>query len=56
VEEAAASNPGIVENFVAAYALAAIPARYAVERGAWDSAAALELSPAGLGWAPCPEP
>lgn len=33
------------ENFVAAYALAAIPARYALERGRWAEAAALPLHP-----------
>jgi tetratricopeptide (TPR) repeat protein len=34
------------ENFVAAHAVAAIPARYAVERGRWQDAARLALSPA----------
>lgn len=33
------------ENFPAAYALAAIPARYALERGRWAEAAALPLHP-----------
>ncbi|MCC6457161.1 MAG: DUF3455 domain-containing protein [Caldilineaceae bacterium] len=39
-----------VENFVAAYALAAMPARYALERGDWAGAAALELHPQNLAW------
>ncbi len=34
------------ENFVAAHAVAAIPARYAIERGRWQEAARLALSPA----------
>ncbi len=55
VVEAASSLPNVVENFVAAYALAAIPARYALERGDWESAASLELSPAGLGWNKFPQ-
>jgi tetratricopeptide (TPR) repeat protein len=39
-----------VENFVAAYALAAMPARYALERGDWAAAAALKLHPQNLAW------
>lgn len=39
-----------VENFVAAYAFAAIPSRFALERGDWKQAAALKLSPADLAW------
>src|SRR5438445_8892583 len=35
-------------NFAAAYALAAVPARYALERGRWAEAAALELPPASF--------
>jgi len=34
------------ENFVAAHAVAAIPARYAIERGRWQDATRLALSPA----------
>ena len=34
----------------AAYALSAVPARYAVERHRWAEAAALELSPADFPW------
>lgn len=44
-----------VQNFVAAYAFAAIPARLALERGDWARAAALELSPAGLAWERFPQ-
>lgn len=39
-----------VENFVAAYAFAAIPARYALERRRWAEAATLTLHPRGLAW------
>jgi hypothetical protein len=44
-----------IENFVAAYALAAIPARYAVERNDWKGAATLQLSPANLAWRKFPQ-
>jgi tetratricopeptide (TPR) repeat protein len=44
-----------VENFVAAYALAAMPARYALERGDWAAAAALELHPQDLAWERFPQ-
>ncbi len=39
------------ENFKAAYALAAIPARYCLERRRWAEAAALELAPRDFPWA-----
>jgi hypothetical protein len=39
-----------VSNFNAAYALAAVPARYAVERGAWSEAATLSLHPTDFPW------
>src|SRR5690606_592453 len=39
-----------VENFVAAYAFTAMPARYALERGDWAAAAALKLHPQNLAW------
>jgi hypothetical protein len=39
-----------VENFVAAYAFAAIPARYALERRRWAEVAALTLHPHSLAW------
>jgi hypothetical protein len=50
IEEALAIRKVNVENFPAAYALAAIPARYALERGDWAQAAALQLSPPELAW------
>ncbi|MGQ9426402.1 hypothetical protein ACXYTJ_09875 [Gilvimarinus sp. F26214L] len=43
-----------VENFVAAYAFAAIPARFALERGQWQEAANLTL-PASLDWDKFPQ-
>lgn len=49
-EEATSIRKVNVENFVAAYAFAAIPARFAVERGDWAQAAALQLSPPDLAW------
>lgn len=36
--------------FAAAYAFAAIPARYAIERGQWSEAAKLELHPTSFPW------
>jgi len=39
-----------VPQFAAGYALAAIPARYALERRAWKDAAALEVRPAIYPW------
>jgi hypothetical protein len=39
-----------VPQFAAGYALAAIPARYALERGAWKEAAALAVGPASFPW------
>jgi tetratricopeptide (TPR) repeat protein len=41
-------------QFAAAYALAAVPARYALERGRWSEAAALEVGPAWFPWAQFP--
>jgi hypothetical protein len=38
------------EGLSEAYALAAIPARYALERGRWRDAAALALYPSGVAW------
>jgi tetratricopeptide (TPR) repeat protein len=37
-------------QFAAAYALAAVPARYALERGRWADAASLEVGPAWFPW------
>ena len=39
-----------VAQFAAAYALAAVPARYALERRAWKEAAALTVAPASFPW------
>ncbi len=39
-----------IENFAAAYAFAAIPARNAFERRRWAEAAALEIHPADFPW------
>ena len=50
VDEAAAIRQVNVENFPAAYALAAMPARYTLERGDWSGAANLRLSPPELAW------
>ncbi len=55
LDEIAAIRKVNVENFVAAYAFAAIPARYALERGDWKQAAALELKPAELAWSKFPQ-
>ena len=55
LDEVAAIRKVNVENFVAAYAFAAIPARFALERGDWKQAAALELSPADLSWSKFPQ-
>jgi hypothetical protein len=43
-----------VPNFAAAYALAAVPARHALERGDWAQAAALTLAPSSFPWAQFP--
>jgi hypothetical protein len=55
LDEVAGIRKVNVENFVAAYAFAAIPARYALERGDWKQAAALQLSPADLAWSKFPQ-
>lgn len=55
MEEAAAIRKVNVENFVAAYALAAIPARLALEQGDWKQAAALKLMPSELAWNKFPQ-
>jgi tetratricopeptide (TPR) repeat protein len=55
VDEAASIRKVDVENFPAAYAFAAIPSRFALERGDWKGAAALELSPPGLAWSKFPQ-
>ena len=55
MDEAAAIRKVNVENFVAAYAFAAMPARYALERGDWAQAAKLSLSPPDLAWNKFPQ-
>jgi len=55
VDEVAAIRKVNVENFVSAYAFAAIPARFALERGAWKEAATLKLSPGELAWNKFPQ-
>jgi len=55
LDEVATIHKVNVENFVAAYAFAAIPSRFALERGDWAQAAALKLSPADLSWDKFPQ-
>jgi hypothetical protein len=55
LDEVAAIRRVNVENPVAAYAFASIPARFALERGDWKQAAALKLSPADLAWSKFPQ-
>ena len=55
LDEVAAIRKVNVENAVAAYAFASIPARFALERGDWKQAAALKLSPADLVWSKFPQ-
>ena len=42
-------------TFVPAYALAAMPARYALERGRWSDAASLTASPSEVAWERIPQ-
>jgi hypothetical protein len=51
VEETAVVSKVDQEVFQAAYAFAAIPARYALERRRWSAAAAIQVRPAGFPWA-----
>ena len=55
VDEAGAIRKLNVEKFPAAYVFAAIPSRYALERGDWKSAAELQLLPAELAWDKFPQ-
>jgi hypothetical protein len=50
VIEEARKFPNLVDHFAFAYAFAAMPARAALERGAWSEAAALTLYPAADGY------
>jgi len=54
-DEVAAIRKVNVENFVAAYAFAAIPSRLALEQRNWKKAAELRLSPSGLPWNKFPQ-
>lgn len=47
-------KPNVV-NFATAFALAAIPSRYALERGQWAEATSLVLRPADFAWARFPQ-
>jgi tetratricopeptide (TPR) repeat protein len=55
VDEAGSMRKVNVENFVAAYAFAAMPSRYALERGDWAQAAKLTLTPPDLAWNKFPQ-
>jgi hypothetical protein len=55
IDEMSTINKVDVENFAAAYAFAASPARYALERGDWASAAQLEPVPKDLSWDKFPQ-
>jgi hypothetical protein len=50
LEATAAVGALDVPNFAAAYALAAVPARFALERRDWKQAATVELRPAAFPW------
>jgi tetratricopeptide (TPR) repeat protein len=50
VEEVTATRKLNVDHFAGAFALAAIPARYALERSQWTEAAALVPTPNDLAW------
>lgn len=54
VDEAGAIRQVNVQNFPAAYAFAAMPARYALERADWSAAARLSLSPPDMAWSKFP--
>ena len=53
--EVAAISKLDVENVAAAYALAAVPARYQLERGDWKHAAMLRPSPSQFAWERFPQ-
>jgi tetratricopeptide (TPR) repeat protein len=55
LDEIRAVNKIDSEQFAAAFAFAAIPARYALERRAWGEAAELSLHPQSLSWAKFPQ-
>jgi hypothetical protein len=55
LDEVARIQKVTMEHFVPAYALAAIPTRYALERGRWAELTALALAPADFPWARFPQ-
>jgi tetratricopeptide (TPR) repeat protein len=54
VQEASRAERFDKENFAAAYALSAIPARLALERRDWKAATSVTLTPAGFAWSRFP--
>jgi tetratricopeptide (TPR) repeat protein len=50
LDEATSIQKINVEHFVPGYALAAVPSRYALERGRWGDAASLTLQPSDFPW------
>lgn len=54
LEEASSAKTFDEPNFAAAYALAAVPARWALERRDWKGAAALDVPAADLPWKQVP--
>jgi hypothetical protein len=55
LDEIRTINKMDAEQFAAAYAFAAIPARYALERRAWGEAVDLPLHPQNLSWSKFPQ-
>jgi hypothetical protein len=55
MEDVGATRKVNVDHFAGAFALAAIPARYTLERARWADAAALGLSPRELPWERFPQ-
>jgi tetratricopeptide (TPR) repeat protein len=56
LDELTAIQKAQPENLTSAYAFAAIPARFALERRRWSEATSLELRPAGFPWSRYPWP
>ncbi len=54
IENLSAAKGLDVENFAGFYGLAAVPARFTLERRRWADAAALTVTPAGLPWGSYP--
>jgi tetratricopeptide (TPR) repeat protein len=55
LEEVTATRKLNVDHFAGAFALAAIPARYALERGRWGEASTLTPTPSDLAWSRFPQ-